>query len=302
MISIPNPCSEDFSQMTPTERGAFCQKCSTDTFDFRNLSQNEIKQVFQKHKGEHICGRFKTSQLEALNADFYAWKNQSKPVFQSKFLLACLLVFGLGLFSCNEDQAKDLSSFSQQIVQMTEHGAENIVTSYKYVNEEIAPENLDLLDYIIQNEIEEIPEVIDCHIEETAGEIVYEVEPEMDMLGGMMVMDQSYYTYLEDTVADTTKQDLLPDPIRPDLEFKAKAFPNPTRNNSTIQLEIANEAQFDIKLYDLNGRQIQNIHQGQLSQGRKQFEVELGQLPAGMYIVQVLNGDQVETLKIQKVN
>jgi len=42
MISIPDPCSEDFTKMTPTERGAFCSKCQIDTFDFRNVSNNDI--------------------------------------------------------------------------------------------------------------------------------------------------------------------------------------------------------------------------------------------------------------------
>ena len=99
MISIPNPCSEDFDKMTPTEKGAYCKVCSTDTYDFRKLTDNQIYQIMDENKGKHICGRFTKGQIESLNAPaFFTWKNQTRRTFQSKFLLACVLVFWVDTF------------------------------------------------------------------------------------------------------------------------------------------------------------------------------------------------------------
>ena len=50
MISIPKPCNENFSKMTPTQRGAFCSKCQIDTFDFREVSNQDINKIILKSK------------------------------------------------------------------------------------------------------------------------------------------------------------------------------------------------------------------------------------------------------------
>ena len=67
MLSIPNPCNEDFTKMTPTERGAFCNKCAIDTYDFRKLSNLEIKEILLAKSNEPKCGQFYPKQIEEFN-------------------------------------------------------------------------------------------------------------------------------------------------------------------------------------------------------------------------------------------
>lgn len=44
-----------------------------------------------------------------VNTDFHLWENQTLNVFRSKFLYACVMVFGMGLFSsCNGSNDDDL--------------------------------------------------------------------------------------------------------------------------------------------------------------------------------------------------
>ena len=98
-ISIPEPCHENWADFTPTQKGAFCGSCKIDVVDFSDRSSDEVKEILQQNAGKHMCGRFRKTQLTELNNDFFAWQNQSSRSFQSKFLYACLLVFGMTLFT-----------------------------------------------------------------------------------------------------------------------------------------------------------------------------------------------------------
>ncbi|MEX1002965.1 MAG: T9SS type A sorting domain-containing protein [Crocinitomicaceae bacterium] len=301
MISIPEPCHEDFSAMTPTERGAFCQKCSIDTFDFRNLSSEQINQIVKEKKGEHLCGRFYSHQLDDLNAGFIAWKNQSKKTFQSKFLMACLIVFGLTLFSCETEDKGQLEHINfSELLQNPEVDEKE---KTKYINQGFSTQEIDLLEYLQKDKSNQ---EVECKfIEETAGEIIEFEENEYNsyhIAGGISFVDTEYQVYLKDTIPDTTDSSILPDPIVPISIFEATAFPNPTQTKSTLALEVNEKNQFDILLYDINGRMIQEIYSGELNEGRQQFEVNLTGQQTGMYIVNVISKQQKETLKIQKLN
>lgn len=60
-INIPKPCHEDWSKMTPQEKGRHCALCEKTVFDFTNKTDETIVKTF-KTEGK-VCGRFKTSQL-----------------------------------------------------------------------------------------------------------------------------------------------------------------------------------------------------------------------------------------------
>ncbi|MFK8009314.1 MAG: T9SS type A sorting domain-containing protein [Saprospiraceae bacterium] len=61
-IQIPTPCSEDFSKMTPVEKGHFCNNCEKVVIDFSKMSDQEIANYYKKNGGK-LCGRFHHSQL-----------------------------------------------------------------------------------------------------------------------------------------------------------------------------------------------------------------------------------------------
>jgi len=304
MIQIPDPCSEDFSKMTPTEKGAFCAKCSIDTYDFRHLSNLEINSIIKESKGEHLCGRMTQDQLISLNAGFQDWKNQNRKTFQSKFIMALVMVFGLTLFACENEEKEILESVTQ--IELPD-GKLDFVNSDQNITE------IDLRDYVSQ-----IPEPLDFIICEVQGGIgyddgfaytdiideqpIYETRGEI-MVSGGIGSSMSYHQYVDATIEDTTEQSILADPILIDPDFfEAKAFPNPTQGQSTVALDIHQEGQFDIMMYDMNGRMIQQIHSGVLPEGRNQFEVDLYEQNSGTYLVRVVSKTQSETLKIQKVN
>lgn len=64
MIRIPNPCSENPSNFTPTSKGGFCNSCLKEVVDFRGMSDKEVLASIQKNSGK-TCGIFRPSQLES---------------------------------------------------------------------------------------------------------------------------------------------------------------------------------------------------------------------------------------------
>jgi hypothetical protein len=108
-ITISNPCSEDWNQMKPTDRGAYCSKCQFDVIDFTAMQPDEIRAVLTSRKGEKTCANISTVQMDLVNTNYHLWDTQSPAVFKSKFLYACLLVFGMGLFvGCGVQEEEQL--------------------------------------------------------------------------------------------------------------------------------------------------------------------------------------------------
>lgn len=105
-VSIPTPCSEDWSKMTPTDKGAFCNKCSLEVIDFTKKTPEEIRVTLELNLGNKICGHIGKHQLETVNSYFYMWENQSPQILRSKFLYACILVFGMTLFTGCDNQVQ----------------------------------------------------------------------------------------------------------------------------------------------------------------------------------------------------
>ncbi|WP_298793126.1 carboxypeptidase-like regulatory domain-containing protein [uncultured Allomuricauda sp.] len=61
ILTIPEPCSENWSAMTPTQKGAFCKSCQKEVIDFTKTSNVVLSQKLSN--GNKLCGRFKSTQL-----------------------------------------------------------------------------------------------------------------------------------------------------------------------------------------------------------------------------------------------
>lgn len=60
-ITVPEPCHEDWSRMTPTQKGRHCMVCEKEVIDFTNYTDETLVQL--AHAGNNLCGRFKKTQL-----------------------------------------------------------------------------------------------------------------------------------------------------------------------------------------------------------------------------------------------
>jgi hypothetical protein len=61
-LSIPNPCHENWAQMTLSEKGRFCNSCQKSVIDFTAMSDRELVKFFKKPV-DKVCGRFQPDQL-----------------------------------------------------------------------------------------------------------------------------------------------------------------------------------------------------------------------------------------------
>jgi hypothetical protein len=62
-VSIPDPCTQAWSDMTPAEGGRFCSHCQKAVIDFSLMTDKEIIAVISNHN-KSLCGRFQSAQLD----------------------------------------------------------------------------------------------------------------------------------------------------------------------------------------------------------------------------------------------
>lgn len=122
-ISIPNPCHEDWSQMTPEDKGRFCLSCQKTVVDFTKMNKSEIQQYFQTTVNEKICGRIKTSDLVQDNIlpEVHVYPNRflvaPNHTPSRLFLMTVSMIF---LYSCNNsidnlEKEQHLTTLESQI-------------------------------------------------------------------------------------------------------------------------------------------------------------------------------------------
>lgn len=67
MITIPEPCHENWNEMTAAEKGRFCSSCSKEVVDFSNMNDAQI-QVYLNNASGKVCGRFDDAQVNRVLA------------------------------------------------------------------------------------------------------------------------------------------------------------------------------------------------------------------------------------------
>ncbi len=87
-IKMINSCEKDWTTMSKTEQGKFCQFCSKEVVNFTTHSDQEIVKYFQENG--NVCGRFKKDQLERPLVLPKMTKDSSRYYY---FLLSGLLFF-----------------------------------------------------------------------------------------------------------------------------------------------------------------------------------------------------------------
>ena len=110
LISIPKPCHENWNEMSPRDKGAFCKVCAKTVIDFTSLSDEEVKNYFLKYQDQKTCGRFRNQQLTDAENPLPQLLVASIP-FWKKFLAIVFILFGSFLSGCERPvKGKTLTS------------------------------------------------------------------------------------------------------------------------------------------------------------------------------------------------
>ncbi|HYE55091.1 MAG TPA: carboxypeptidase-like regulatory domain-containing protein [Chitinophagaceae bacterium] len=62
-LHIPEPCHEQWAEMTPQDQGRFCGSCQKIVVDFTAMTDRQIIEYFANYNGS-TCGRFSNDQLD----------------------------------------------------------------------------------------------------------------------------------------------------------------------------------------------------------------------------------------------
>jgi len=97
-IIIDNPCHENWNNMNPNEKGAFCLSCQKNVIDFSRKTVEEIKNFFvELPQTESVCGRFKEEQLNEISFEHFFTQFRKWKYFQKAAVIA-FFIFGFNLF------------------------------------------------------------------------------------------------------------------------------------------------------------------------------------------------------------
>jgi hypothetical protein len=292
-IGIHEPCSENWNAMTPTEKGRFCSHCATQVYDFTNKSPREIKQTLRELIGQPVCGRITAAQEDHLNAEFDAWKFRSKRSFQSALVFSLVVVFGLSLFSCSNEEDR------QQIEQIRQTAVKTLQQQEKRV-QQVTPTV-----EVPQVAAEIYPEQVFVTVDLDAVTVEQPIETHNyfgSSYGGAMISTHEYRVFLEETAPDPfVPEELDENGIPFPTAFDALVFPNPAITETTFELKVPVKNNFEIQLLDMNGKLLQTVHSGAIDRGAFRRRLDLIDLAPGMYIVAIVSQDYKETVKISKI-
>jgi len=303
---IESPCSENWNEMTSTQKGAFCQKCTTEVHDFTGKSNSEIRAVLLENSGKQVCGRYTIDQPQSLSADFDAWKFSSQRTMQRAMIFSLVVVFGLTLFSCNNKQdAQALSNIQTSLNEI------EMVQPQK----QIKPTNLNdiksleadlVIDQIIQEPelLREVREVRVCELQKEIDVVDVTAQRYYHTMG-ISIRSDIYEEYLLDVV------EVEPDPLKEieldenglefPVEFASKVYPNPAIEATSLEVKLpVDQDLVVINLFDMSGSHIQSIYEGELKRGTHTYGMNLIDLQPGVYLVTILSGEFKETVRISK--
>lgn len=284
-------CSENPENMLPHELGKFCLQCNKAVHDLKDLDAESIISYLQKNEGASICGSINS---EILNKPVLQLNKMEKEyTYQFKFILALFFAFGPLLFSCNEKQHNEIK---QAIAISIEDKGES------YLPQVATPESV--LRYVT---------VVDC-------ECIYEEEPEIIStdsgtdtiaLDPVFISRESEYNSYSLTVgalAYTTIKHVVeidsviaPEPLISSTEIHLPliVFPNPARNEITINYEIKETGIALLSLFNITGQKIIDLVSATNAEsGNYSEKYNVSDLPSGMYIFILVNNDQKEVFRL----
>lgn len=83
------------------------------------------------------------------------------------------------------------------------------------------------------------------------------------------------------------------------FDFKLiNCYPNPFNPSLTINYQLPVQSDLELSVYDLNGRHVSTLYNGQHESGIHSLQWNASDMPSGVYVVRMLAGQRIDTGKI----
>ena len=81
-------------------------------------------------------------------------------------------------------------------------------------------------------------------------------------------------------------------------EISLSVTPNPFHNATKLAFRLHQQSEIDLTIFDLNGRKVKQLATGNLEAGMHEFDWRADDLPPGVYLARLINGNEVKTVRI----
>ncbi len=282
------PCSENWDTMQPHEKGKFCMSCNKAVYDLADLNAEQLALYLAAHENESICGHV---NQDALKHPVLLVEKEEIRSFHFKFILALFLAFGPFLFSCDQKQHEQVKQVIMETISESEQeqGTTFEITEIK----KIKPAKQIIAD---EQKMEEPKDSIPQEVFLDTVKICRSEINERMLLSGGAWTTIRYSTIEFDTVAPE------PQIIETEPHLPLLVYPNPAREEVTIQYEISEDGTALLSCFSVNGEKIKDIlSTNQATPGQYSDQMNVSDLPSGMYIVILINNDHKEIFRLSVV-
>ncbi len=103
------------------------------------------------------------------------------------------------------------------------------------------------------------------------------------------------YTFFLDSTAITSIDNEKS--IQVVKDFKLSVYPNPFNPQTNLKVEIPENNYTEISIFNITGQKIKDLFNGELEQGSYNYSWNASNLPSGMYLIRMISGSYVKTIK-----
>jgi hypothetical protein len=308
MLTVSEPCHENWDKMTSDQRGRFCLSCQKTVVDFTGLSDRQIAAFFKKPP-ESVCGRFYQDQL---NRPIEVPRKRIRWI--KYFFQFTWPAFVLFLKSCGQRETtvgKPLVKKSAAGELVATIGVVMQITPVDTSSRKFEPSESvkcteikgDTIVTIIDNNTTSLPvfeKLATTHLPETSDTSETTLTPTRinsdsvaqralhGVLGGVSVVE----------IKKGKEANESPGELKVPGENEAKevlpvVYPNPVRSGQRLTVKMDEEFRGLYRILSLSG---QSITTGRLVLSQKQpFTIPTPSLPSGTYVLQFLKEGETKS-------
>lgn len=120
----------------------------------------------------------------------------------------------------------------------------------------------------------------------------FEYEEDENVYAGTDGTSTADFSMVDGSITDVDNETII-------NEFNLhQNYPNPFNPSTTIKFSIMENAKVELKVYDIIGREIKTLINGELNAGSHSIQFDASNLPSGMYIYEVRSGNFLQSRKM----